>query len=413
MSAHFEPCEEEDMGKSKRARSGQLFGLVALAALLASLVVTGCGGGGSSSSSSSASTTGEAETKEANSEETGSGGNFAPLEKFIAEYEKEPSAIHAKKALASKPKPGQTIVFLQCAVAQCSQQATGVKEATAAVGWKTEIANYDSADPSTLLTQMQDALAKHPVAVIFSGSPEEIWAKEIPAYEKAGVALIPMFIGPAKVEGPVIANIAGKLENEIAGKLLADWFTVNSEGKGSGVIQAVPGFPAITIWVEYFQEELGKVCPECSLEELEVSLEELGDGSSTQTTLSAMQRTGNATYAFAYNGGFIPNLPTEAQTAGLSEVNIGTYAATGDYVAEAAAGKNGAFILLSNIYAGWIAVNAALLHEEGASMTEEEALLPIQLATKESATQQLAERANSYEAPPKYKEEFEKLWGVG
>jgi ribose transport system substrate-binding protein len=386
--------------------------LAALVALLTAVIVAGCGGGGSSSSSSTGSSTGEAETKEGGSQETSSSGDLAPLEKFIAEYEKEPTEIHAKKALASKPKPGETIVFLQCAVTQCSQQATGVKGAAAAIGWKTEIMNYDSADPSTLLTAMQDALAKDPVAVIFSGSPEEIWAKMIPAYEKAGVAIIPMFIGPAKVEGPVIANIAGELENEIAGKLLADWLTVNSEGTGSAVIQAVPGFPAITIWVEYFKEELEKECPGCSLETVEVSLEELGDGSSTQTTLSAMQRAG-ATYAFAYNGAFIANLPTEAQTAGLSEANIGTYAATGDYVAEAAAGKNGAFIMLSTIYAGWIAVNAALLHAEGQSMTEEEALLPIQLATKESATQELAERANSYEAPPNYKAEFEKLWGVG
>jgi ribose transport system substrate-binding protein len=399
------------MGNSKRARRGQAYVVVALAALLTALIVTGCGGGGSSSSSSVASTTTEGEAKE--TETTSSGSNFASLEKFIAEYEKEPSAIHAKKALSAKPKAGETVVFLQCAVAQCAQQGEGIKEATEAVGWKTEIANYDSADPSTLLTQMQDALAKHPVAVVFSGSPEEIWAKEIPAYEKAGVALIPLFIGPAKVEGPVIANIAGQLENEIAGKLIADWFIVNSGGKGSGVIQAVPGFPAITLWVEYFEKELAKECSACSVEAVEVSLEELGDGSSTGTMVSAMQRSGSATYAFAYNGGFIPNLPTEAQTAGLSEVNIGTYSATGDYVAEAAAGKNGAYMLLSNVYAGWLAVNAALLHTEGAAMTEEEELLPVQLATPESATQELAERANSYTAPPSFREEFKKLWGVG
>lgn len=396
------------MGKSTRARKGQVFSLAVLLALLA-LIGVGCGGSDSSSSTSGSTTPAEGGTTEG----TSGGGDFAALEEFIAEYEQEPTKIAATRPLASKPKPGETIIFLQCAVTQCTQQGIGIKDAVESVGWNVETANYDSADPSTLITQLNEALTKDPAAVVFSGSPEEIWAQVIPDYEKAGVALIPMFIGPAKLEGPVIANIAGELENEIAGKLLADWFIVDSEGSGTALIQAVPGFPAITIWVEYFEEEVAKECPACSVEVVESSLEELGDGSSTQTMLSALQRNGDARYVISYNGAFIAGLPTEAQNAGLPEIKVGTYASTGDYVAEAARGKDYGLILLSNIYTGWIATNAALLNEEGVAMKPEEELLPIQLATKDSATQELAESANSFTAPADFQEQFKQLWGAG
>lgn len=399
------------MGKSVGARKGWVRLAVGLMMLALAVVASGCGSSSSSSSSSAETSSTESSGTESSSTET-SGGDFAAAEKFVAEHEKEPSSIHAQHALAAKPKPGK-IIYLQCAVAQCAQQAAGMKEAAEASGWSFEVENYDSADPSTLITGLQNALTKDPNAVVFTGSPEEIWAPEIPAYEKAGVAMIPMFVGPAKIEGPVIANISPELENEIAGKLLADWFMVDSGGTGTALIQAVPGYPAITLWVENFEKEVAAECPGCSVEVVEASLEELGNGSSTQTMVSALQRNADAKYAFSYNGNFLTGLPGEAQNAGLSEVKVGTYSTTGDYVAEAAAGKDFGLIMLSNIYAGWAAMNAALQHEEGYTLSQEEELLTTQLATEKSATQELAERANSYTAPPSFKQEFKKLWGVG
>lgn len=395
------------MGNSEGARLGRLGLAVALAALFAALIA-GCGG--SSSSSSETASTGS-ETASAG----GSGeavGNQAALEKVIAEYELEPTAIGAKLALAKQPKAGEAIIFLECDVTQCAQQGSGIKDAAESVGWRYESQQFKTADPSTLITGMKEALAKDPVAVVFSGTPEELWSQMIPAYEKAGVALIPLFVGPAKIKGPVIASIGGRLENEVAGKVLADWFIVNSEGGGSAVIQGVAGFPAVTLWVEQFEAEVAKECSGCSVEAVEVTTAELAEGSSTATTLSALQRNSSAKYVFAYNGNFVAGLSTELENAGLGDVKVGTYAATSDYVAEAADGKDYALMADGNTYSGWLAADIAMLHAEGAKVKPEEELLPVQLLTMKSATPELAEMANDYQLPVNYKEEFKKLWGA-
>lgn len=399
------------MGISESARKGRIYFGAALALLLVALLAAGCGGGSSSSSSSTDAETSSGETSSAGEGE-GSGQQFSALENVIAEYEQEPTEIGAKLPLSSPPQAGETMIFLECDVTQCAQQGAGIKEAAESVGWNFESVQFKTADPSTLITQMKDALSKDPVAVVFSGTPEELWSQMIPAYEKAGVALIPLFVGPAKIKGPVIASIGGVLENEIAGQVLADWFVVNSEGSGTAVIQSVPGFPAITLWVEEFEAEVAKECPDCSVSVVEVTLAELAEGSSTQTTLSALQRDSAAKYVFAYNGNFVAGLSGELQNAGLSDVKIGTYAATSDYVAEAANGKDYALMVNGNTYSGWLAVDIALLHAEGATVKPEEEILPVQLLTMKSATPELAEMANDYQLPTNYKQEFKELWGT-
>ncbi len=393
------------MGNSKGARKGLSYVVTAVVVLLFAMLAAACGGGGDTSSDTGASTAAESGTE--------AGGDFAALEAAVAEAEQEPTEIAVKQPLSSKPEAGETIVFLECDVTQCQQQGAGLEQSAEAVGWKYDSIPFKTADPATLITGMKEALTKDPVAVVFSGTPEELWSQMIPAYEKAGVALIPLFIGPAKVEGPVIGNIGGPLDNEVAGRILADWFIVNSEGSGTALLQAVAGFPAVTLWQEDFEAEVAKKCPGCSVKTVEVTVAELAEGASTATTVSALQRDSSIGYVFAYNGNFIPGLSAELENAGLSEIQIGSYAATSDYVNEAVAGKDYAFLGLNTEYSGWLAADIAMRHTEGTELKPEETLLPIQLLTNKSATPELAEMANDFQLPADYKQEFKELWGAG
>lgn len=385
------------------ARGGHIKAAFAIAATAVALVAAGCGDDDEATPATGGSSGGD----------SAQSGQFPALEKVVAQYEQVPTKISVTEPLPRKPAAGKTIVFIECDVPQCQQQGQGIKDSAQSVGWKYESIQFKTADPATLITAMKDALAFKPVAVVFSGTPEPLWAQMKPAYEKAGVAIVPLFVGPAAIEGPVIGSIGGELDNQIAGKVMADWFIVNSAGKGKALLQTVPGFPAITLWKKYFQAEVEKECPGCSVKAFDVAVADLADGSSTSKTVGALQRETETTHVFAYNGNFVPNISGELRTANITDVKLGTYAATSELVTQAAQGQDFALMANNNEYSGWLAADMAMRHSLGVEQSPERSFLPVQLLTKRSATEELAKEANAYQRPEGYRDQFKQLWGAG
>lgn len=400
------------MGKLT-ARAGRIYLIAALAALLGAVALVGCGGGGSSSSSTS--TAESSTTEEAGSATTTDsiGGEFAALEEVISAAEAEPTTVGVTQALPSKPTAGKTVVWLNCDVTQCQTIGAGMKEAADAAGWNFKAINWKEADSATLLSAMKEALEMHPVAVAFSGPPEAIWAQMIPAYEEAGVGMIPMFVGPLKESSAIIGNIDGPADNEYAGKVLADWFIVNSQGEGNAAVQAVPGFPVVTLWQEAFEAEVSKECAGCGAKTVETSVAEIGGGTGTGTMVSALQADTALDYAMTYNGVFIPGLDKELTNAGLGDVQLGGYLGTSDFATDMVNGSDYAFLGLNTEYSGWLALDYALRKDEKTQLDPSETLLPAQLITINNATPELAKITTNYNLPTDYQAQFKKLWGVG
>jgi len=96
------------------------------------------------------------------------------------------------------------------------------------IGWNYTTINYKSTDPTTLISAMSQALQQHPFAVGFSGVPEAVWASQIPAYDKAGVKIIPVVTGPLSSSSPAVTTGIGDFTN--AGKSLGDVWRHSSAG---------------------------------------------------------------------------------------------------------------------------------------------------------------------------------------
>lgn len=390
------------------ARTGRIYFVAAVAALSGALALAGCGSGGSSSSSSTT-----AETASSTSAESSSaGGDLSSLEEAVATAEAEPTEIGVKAPLSSKPEAGKTVVWLNCDVTQCQTIGAGMKEAADAVGWNFKSINWKEADSATLISAMKEALQMHPVAVAFSGPPEALWSQMIPAYEEAGVGLIPMFVGPVKAGSAILGNIDGPADNEYAGKVLADWFIVNSGGEGKAAVQAISGFPVVTLWQEAFEAEVSSECAGCSTKPVETSVAEIGAGAGTSTMISALQADSSLGYAMTYNGVFIPGLDKELKNAGLSDVKLGGYIGTSEFVTDAVNGSDYAFMGLNTEYSGWLALDYALRASENTALEPSETLLPAQLMTMNNATPELAKITTNYNLPANYQEQFKQLWGV-
>lgn len=374
-------------------------------ALALAILAAGCGGGGSSSSSSGS--TAEAETT---TEEAG-GATSAAVEEFVAQAEAEPTTIPVQTPLGAKPAAGETVIYLNSDIPQSQQVADGMKQAAESIGWKYDQINFKSADISTLVTALEEALEKKPLAVVFGVGPEATWEQLRPAYEKAEVGMIPFLIGPAKETGPVWGNIGAGPQNEWIGKVLADWMIQNSGGTGKAVLQSIPAFAAVTEWVEGFEKEVSAECPKCEVSSVETSIAEATGGTAGATLTSALQ-SGGAGYAFVYNGAFIPGYKAELEAAGLPEVKLGGWSATSEFISDEINGSDYAWLAANTRYVGWLAVDFALRHLEGSNLKPEETLLPAQLITAENATPELAKAVDDFKFPADYGQQFEDLWKV-
>jgi len=386
-------------------RSGR--GRVVLGAIALALAVpaAGCGDDDSGSSDAAGKTTATATAAPPSAD-------LEAVKRFVAQAEATPTKIPVKLPLKAKPKAGQTVINLSFDIPQAQQVAQGVRQAVEAVGWKYEQINFKSADISTLVAALQEALDRKPLAVVFAVGPEATWQQLRPAYEKAGVGMIPYLIGPAKETGPVWANIGSGAQNDWIGKVLADWMIVDSGGTGKAVLQAIPAFGAVTEWVDAFKREVAEQCPKCEVRTAETSIADATGGTAGAALISALQSNGGQ-YAFVYNGAFIPGLKGQLDAAGLRDVKLGGWSATSEYITNELQGSDYAWLAPNTRYIGWLAVDTALRHLEGTKLETEQTLLPAQLITKDNATPELVKAVDDFRFPVDYGQQFQTLWKVG
>ena len=348
---------------------------------------------------------------------SGASAEVAAAQQIVTAAEQAPTKIPLTTPLASKPPTGKTFVFLQCEVSQCTDIASGVKAVTDAIGWNLKTIPFQSANPATLISALQQALQYNPVAVAFSGLPEAVWQSEIPAYQKAGAILIPAFMGPLTTPSPVVPyNIAAQSGTVEAAKQIAAWITVDSNGTGKVLLVGVPSFPLLAVYSTAFKAALSQSCSACSISNIDATIPEVDAGQINSLIVSALQKDPSIKYVSVVDGAFVDGLPSALAAAGLSGkvkiTGIGADVANESNILSG--GDLKAFTALATIYSGWLMVDAALRNLEKMPVVDiEDGGLPSQLLTKQTMTADNIQPANSFNYPTDYGQQFKTLWQVG
>ncbi len=326
----------------------------------------------------------------------------------LASYENAPTAIPITTPLKAAPPKGKTFVFLQCDVAQCTEESTAMKAVVAAVGWTLKVIPYQSENPATLISGLQQALQLHPAAVGLTGIPQIEWQSELPAYEKAGVPIVVGQVGPQVLSKTVIASIGNDLNVQITAKVLADYFIAKSGGKGKILQFQVPDFPILGAFDQAFRADVQASCPGCSVTQLTGTIAEVTSGGSTAAIVSALQRNPQDTWLVTDDGPWVDGLPSALAAAHLHVKIIGEGADVTDET-DIKQGTMTAFTAVALDYGMWATMDAVLRHLEGMPNSPDEGLLPVQLLVKgENFTV-----SESYNQPSNYAAQMEKLWHVG
>jgi ribose transport system substrate-binding protein len=382
--------------------------------VLAGLALSGCGSSSSSSAqspSSGSSAPVTAVSSPASSASSAPDPSLVALQASLAKAEAPPTTIPLATPLKSAPPKGKTYVFLQCEQAQCKEAGEAAAQAASAIGWTLKTIGYNDSDPSTITTAFAEALQDKPVGIAIAGTPQVLWQADEAKLKAANVPIVSIFIGPATLAAPLIANIGNAADNADFGRNLADYFIVNSDGKGKALLANVPTYQSLDVVASAFSKEVAAKCPGCSVSNLDVTAAALATGALNADIIASLQKDPSIGYVMATDGVFVDALPGALSGAGLSKIKILAQGGDAQNIADLKTGKVSAISALSASYAAWLSVDATLRHLEGMPMPSDgdDGGVPQQLMTSAS----VGTVSGAYKLPVDFPAQFKKLWHVG
>jgi ribose transport system substrate-binding protein len=386
-------------------RNSRLLLAGALVALAASVTACSSGSSASNSSASSSSSTGSAT---GSSSASSSSAGVQTAEADVSAHLTTPATISVSTPLKSPAPSGKTIVYMQCELPQCALEGQGFQQAAKALGWTYKVVNFQTTDVPSLVAGMNQALDYKPVAVAVAGEDQSQWASVIPAYQKAGVIILPFNAGPVSLSAAVPAEVADPNDWADAGKLLGDWFVANSNGHGNAVFLDVSAFAVLKEFTDAATAEITKLCPGCKVTTLDDSLTEIGNNQIVPSVVSAVQRDPSVDYVLSADGAFISGLASSLNNIGRGSVKIAGGDPDISDEQNLLTGTESAWVGQAYQELGWQVMDATLRHLEGMPIPVGDGGWPLQLIVKAN----VGTPNNSLQAPTNYQAQFEKLWGV-
>jgi len=391
----------DQVGTHRWHRMGKFAVVASIAA--ASMTLAACGGSDDDSSKSSDAVPASS-TPAAAAQDTGLAQATKNLEAFVA----APAKIGVGTPLGAKPEPGKTVAVLGTADPNNVKIQKKIKEITESVGWKYELLSYDPAKPDTFQSALTTALAKKADYITETGLP--LTPAQLKQVKDAGAKLALSSVAPVEVKDPVIVNSNGPASDEQMGKMVADFFAVDSKGKGKAVMEHVPSYPILGAFVEGFDKEIAVVCPDCEVERVDVTLPQLAGGKVPSLVTSALRKNPDATYAIFDVGPFATGVPAALKAAGLDgKVKIIGEAADEGAIAGLKDGSHTAWTGFDSEYSAYALMDAMFRDAEGSAVPVDDLEVnPTQMLTADNVGS-----TERWSEPQDADAQFKALWLMG
>ncbi len=370
-----------------------------LAAILGMLVLAlafaACGSDDSGGSSSSS------------GESSDGGAGVAEATKRLEPWKATPTKITLTEPLKSKPPSGKTIVFLGTNDPNNQKLQKGMKELADLAGWNYSTVAYDPANPATLNGAIDTALSKNPDYVAEAGIPPT--PPMLEKVKSAGAKWVLTSVHPVEVKDPVIVNANAYANDELMGKVLADWFVVDSKGKGNIVIEHVPAYPILGGFTDGFQAEVKELCPDCKVKIQNITIPDLAAGKVPSVMVSALRSNPDADYVGFDVGPFAAGIDSALAAAGMTDkVKIIGEAADEAAIAGLKSGKHAAWTGFDPVYSTRVMMDAMFRDTLGMPIdAEKSGLQTTQILTPDNVGD-----ISTWSEPQDALDQFKALWQI-
>jgi ribose transport system substrate-binding protein len=376
-------------------RAGVLLAVAAALSLAACSSSSSSGSGTASSTSSSASGSGLSAADQA---------GLAKAQAIVASEMQQPTTI-TDTVKVTKPIPaGLTVDFIPCGSPECTLEGNIVKQAAAAVGWKTVILSNDGT-PQGDKAAFGQAVRNKAAAVLYTAIPASTFASYLPALKANGT-----FISACCVTDPVGPStgigyvIDGPAQVGPVGGTQAAWIATDSKDKANAVFVGIPAFAILASQATYFKAGMAAYCPTCTSSEIDIALANLS--SAPATIVSYLRAHPSVNYVVASTDAITIGLPEAIKAAGLN-VKIVGQGATPTNIQYLHSGQQAADVAFPYYEVMYAMVNAAIQDKAGmpvaASVAPPKWLLIPTNAPQTTAT--------VFPVVAGYQAQYEALWG--
>ncbi|MET9848936.1 substrate-binding domain-containing protein [Streptomyces ossamyceticus] len=324
----------------------------------------------------------------------------------LEKYSQRPATIPVTEPVGKKIPKGKRIDFILCGVQSCKDLADFFTEAAGELGWKVkQIATQGT--PESVQAAYDQALRDKPDAVVASGFPRAVYAKQLARLKAAGIPVVQSNADDVVGDGiSLLKN--GPKEVGVQGEMLASWVVSDSDAEASTVYFDLPAYTILKPVKDSFAAKYEEWCAGCPLDQVDVPITAVGKDMPDRV-VSYLRSHPKVTHVVFSLGLLNVGVPAALKTAGITGkhlvVNVGD-AQNYQYIQ---GGLSDGAMALNSHETSWIQVDALARHFTGQSMdVDQRAELPNMLVTKEN----LPSADGDFPIVEDYRAQFKALWGL-
>ena len=289
----------------------------------------------------------------------------------------------------------------------------GIQQGAAALGWKSKVIVYQSANPGAGL---QQAVNEKPNYIAITGIPVASIKPQLAAAHAAGIPVMSCGTTDEPSATGYAMECGGTLETDA--EYLGHFMINDSKGAAHVLAVSIPQFTSLTTEITWFNANFTKLCPMCSFSTLNVTVDDVGAGAVGSKLVAYLQTHPNINYVLFTFGDLSIGVYPTLKAAGLtSKVKLLGAVENADVIKGISNGTYLATSLSPNPYMGMTMVDGAARLSVGDPLTSQYQTEiyhnPNWLATTPAAAQSLAATGSTWPGPTGYAAAYEKLWHVG
>ena len=319
------------------------------------------------------------------------------------------------ESINSAVPEGKTVAWLACEVT-CAAFNPAFEAATAALNWNLEIINISSFDANSSILTALDLGADF---IAITGTPPATFADELELMVDQGVGMYSCFDTtlPSDLEG-LMTNCAGNDNVFAAGNVHANNVIVRSGGTAKVLMVNIPDFAVLVSQREGAKAAFEENCPNCTFEELAVSLDQLLTGEVPGAIISAFQADPELDWLMVAFDGMLYGILDALEGAGLDErISVSLTDHDAASLQECVDGRIEFGTVNPVLYTAWLMVDGMVRTSVGQEIPGNGHVTPpIPLfitQTPESCQALLDTPEADWKGPATMEAQFAALWGVG
>ncbi|MEW2398223.1 substrate-binding domain-containing protein [Streptomyces sp. NPDC046862] len=324
----------------------------------------------------------------------------------LAKYSERPDTISVTQPVGRKIPKGKKIDFILCGVQSCKDLADFFTEAAGELGWHVKrIATQGT--PESVQAAYEQAVRDKPDAVVASGFPRAVYAKQLAQLKAAGIPVIQSNADDVVGKGVSLLK-NGPKDVGIQGQMLASWVVSNSGAKANTVYFDLPAYTILKPVKDAFAAKYKEWCEGCALDQVDVPITAVGKDMPDRV-VSYLRSHPKVTHVVFSLGLLNVGVPTALKTAGITGKHIVVNVGDAQNYQYIQSGLTDGAMALNSHETAWLQVDALARHFTGGSMAvDQKAALPNMLVTKDN----LPSADGDFPIVEDYQKQFKALWGL-